>query len=81
MRVHLKGDFGVEDFSNLFLQMENGDIHEDDEKVNIPNNLCVVVRDLKSLSEKMCLNVNTFHLENLHRLKKELFLHQRMMLQ
>ncbi|XP_008181052.1 uncharacterized protein LOC103308787 [Acyrthosiphon pisum] len=66
MRVYLKGDPEAEDFSNLLLQIGNGDLHEDDDKkVNIPNNLCVVVKDLKSLSEQIYLNLNNFHSENL----------------
>lgn len=54
MRMYLKGGPDAEDFSNLLLQIGNGDLYEDnDRKVNIPNNLCVVVRDLKSLSEQI----------------------------
>jgi len=66
MRVHLKGHPEAEDFSNLFLQIGNRDLYEDDDrKVNIPNNLCAFVRDLKSLSEQIYPNLNNFHLENI----------------
>ncbi|XP_025424420.1 uncharacterized protein LOC112693526 [Sipha flava] len=66
MRVYLKGDPEAEDFSNLLLQIGNGDLHEDDDrKVNIPNNLCAVVKDIKSLSEQIYLNLNNLHSENL----------------
>ncbi|KAL4082819.1 hypothetical protein QTP88_029475 [Uroleucon formosanum] len=55
-----KGNPEAEDFSNLLLQIGNGDLHEDDDrKVNISNNLCAVVKDLKSLSEQIYPNLNT----------------------
>ncbi|XP_060874712.1 ATP-dependent DNA helicase pif1-like [Metopolophium dirhodum] len=66
MRVYLRGDPEAEDFSNLLLQIGNGDLQEDDDrKVNIPNNLCSVVKDLKSLSEQIYPNLNILHSENL----------------
>lgn len=66
MRVYLKGDPEAEDFSNLLLRIGNGDLHEDDDrKVNIPNNLSAVVKDLKSKSEQIYPNLNNLHSENL----------------
>jgi len=49
--------------------------------VNIPKNLSAVDRDIKSLSEQIYLNLNTFHFKNLLGLIKELFFHQVMTLQ
>jgi len=66
MRVYLKGNPEAEDFSNLLLQIGNGDLHEDDDrKVNIPNNLCAVVKDLKSLIEQIYPNLNNLNSVNL----------------
>jgi len=42
--------------------------------MNIPNNLYVVVRDLKSLSEQIYPNLNTFHSKNLTWLKERTIL-------
>ena len=53
MRVHLKGDFKAEEFSSLLLQIGDGKLKEEDGKVNIPNNLCEVVKDLKTLTDKI----------------------------
>ncbi|XP_015377248.1 PREDICTED: uncharacterized protein LOC107171513 [Diuraphis noxia] len=61
-----QGDPEIEDFSNLLLKIGNGDLHEDDNrKANIPNNLCTVVKNLKSLSEQIYQNLITSHSENL----------------
>lgn len=53
MRVHLKGDFKAEEFSSLLLQIGDGKLKEEDGKVNIPNNLCEVVKYLKTLTDKI----------------------------
>ena len=53
MRVHLKGDFKAEEFSSLLLQIGDGKLKDEDGKVNIPNNLCAVVKDLKTLTDKI----------------------------
>ena len=53
MRVHLKGDLKTEEFSNLLLEIGDGKLKEEDDKVHIPENLCEVVKDLKTLSDKI----------------------------
>ncbi|KAF0713868.1 ATP-dependent DNA helicase [Aphis craccivora] len=71
MTVLLAGDFRqkllvAEDFSNLLLQIGNGDLYEDDDrKVNILNYLFAVVKDLKSLSQQIYPNLNTLHSEKI----------------
>lgn len=47
------------------------DIREEDGKINIPNDLCEVVRNLISLSEEIYPNLNTLHIKILKRFKEK----------
>jgi hypothetical protein len=53
MRVYIKGDIRAEWFSNLLLQIGNGESKEENGKVVIPDNLCHLVTDLDSLNGKI----------------------------
>lgn len=59
MRVYIKGDIRAEWFSNLLLQIGNGELKEEDGKVVIPNNLCHLVRDLDSLNDQIYPELKT----------------------
>ncbi|XP_054260247.1 uncharacterized protein LOC128984902 [Macrosteles quadrilineatus] len=59
MRVYLNGDLDSEEFSALILQIGDGKVSEDsDGKFCIPQGLCSVVHDLKSLISKTYPGIN-----------------------
>ena len=57
MRVHLKRDLRAEEFSNLLLDVGDGKFLEEEGRINIPGNLCDVVGDLISFSDRIFISV------------------------
>ena len=57
MRVQLQLDLRTEEFSNLLLDIGDGKLLEEKGRINIPGNLCNVVGDLMSLSDRMYPNI------------------------
>ena len=74
MRVHLKGDQGAEEFAKLLLHIGDGNMRDVDGLVNIPSNLCTVVKDITSLNTKIYPNLNTSPIDNLTWLKERAIL-------
>jgi len=58
MRVHLHSDLKAEAFSSLLLQIGDGLFLEDEGRITIPDNLCIVVGDLISLTDRIYPNIN-----------------------
>lgn len=57
MRIHIQGDFRTEEFSSLILEIGDGKLSEEEGIINIPGNLCDVVWDLNSLTERIYTNI------------------------
>lgn len=57
MRVYLEHNLKAEEFSNLLLNIGDGNILEEEGKINIPSNLGDVVRDLTSLTDRIYPNI------------------------
>lgn len=53
MRVHLKGDPEAGKLSELLFKLGEGKIISSEGKIEVPNELCQVVNDLKSLTDKI----------------------------
>lgn len=58
MRVHLQHDMMAEEFSKLLLDIGDGKLLEEEGRINIPSNLCDVVGDLISLTDKIYPNIH-----------------------
>ena len=57
MLVHLLRDSRAEEFPNLLLDIGDGKIFEEEGSINIPGNLCDVVGDLISFSDRIYPNI------------------------
>lgn len=53
MRVHLIGDPRANEFSSLLLDIGNGNLPVEDDKIRLPHKLCSVVQDLPTLCAKI----------------------------
>ncbi|GFS80470.1 ATP-dependent DNA helicase [Nephila pilipes] len=53
MRVSLQNDLSAKEFSELLIDIGNGNITEQEGKITIPNNLCDIVGDLIPVIDKI----------------------------
>lgn len=74
MWVHLKGSLKADEFSSLLLQIGNGNLPEENGKVNITKDLCEVVCDLTTLAEKIYPDLTNFYLKDVSWLKERAIL-------
>ena len=58
MHVHFQRDLKAEEFPNLLLDIGDGTILEEEGRINIPANLCDVVGDLISFSDRIYPNIH-----------------------
>ncbi|XP_029459037.1 uncharacterized protein LOC115092373 [Rhinatrema bivittatum] len=64
MRVHLTGNVKAGECSCLLLAIGDGTLHEQDGKVKLPANLCHLVTDLKSLTQKVYPDLQNIHMKD-----------------
>ena len=57
MCVHLQHNLRAEEFSNLLLDVGDGKLLKEEGRINIPGNLCDLVGDLMSLSDRIYPNI------------------------
>ena len=53
MRVHLQRNLRAEDFPNILVDIGDGKSLEEEGRINVPGNLCDVVGDLISFSDRI----------------------------
>lgn len=60
MRVLLKDDSASEHFANLLLNLGDGKIHKNEEKIEIPTDLCHLVKDISSFTQFIYPDLDKF---------------------
>ncbi|XP_035230684.1 uncharacterized protein LOC118202619 [Stegodyphus dumicola] len=70
MRVSLHNDLKAKEFSELLIDIGNGNITEQEGKIVIPDNLCNTVGDLITLTDRIHPNIEHVTLNSLSWLKE-----------
>ncbi|XP_044591468.1 ATP-dependent DNA helicase RRM3-like [Cotesia glomerata] len=74
MRVCLQNDLRAKEFSELLIDIGNGNLPEEEGKITIPSNLCETVGDLITLINRIYPNIQRGALDSLSWLKKRAIL-------
>ncbi|GFU26787.1 ATP-dependent DNA helicase [Nephila pilipes] len=74
MRVSLQNDLGANEFTELLVDIDNGNITEQEGEITIPNNQCDFVGDLITLTDRIYANIEYTTLDSLSWLKERAIL-------
>ncbi|XP_074114110.1 ATP-dependent DNA helicase pif1-like [Cotesia typhae] len=74
MRVCLQNDLRAKEFSELLIDIGNGNLPEEERKITIPSNLCETVGELITLIDRIYPNIQRGALDSLSWLKERAIL-------